>query len=207
MPRSSESAESARTPRKRAVRKRATRKSVVEAPVRKSTRRIEEAPPKREVAAPAPEIREPERKAPTPIASRKAGARQRQKQLIIAAVVLVLGVGGSAMIGMTDQGQIDIQRTMEERNTRIKNNTATEDDVSGSSQIVPVQNTRTAEQIRRVAVGIGDIAPAPPPPPQPVATSSSSTASSTVMTASSTDEVISEESEVNEPEQVEEPTS
>ena len=130
----------------------------------------------------------PERKAPTPIASGKELKKKRRKQLLTAFVVLVIGIGTSAAVGSVDKGQIDVQRTIQERNERIRTNTTDERDVNTQWVEVPVQNTDGNP--KGGLVGAGKSAP-PSPAPTPVV--ASTTAASTEQTDSTTDSTSTEE--------------
>lgn len=198
------------TPRRRATRQRATRKSVAaEAPRRRSPRKVAGASPvkKRTVTAPEPEVRAPERvtdekrKAPTPLAASKVSAARRKKVLMVAIGVLVVGVGASAAVGLTDSGQIDVQQTIEARNERVRSNTATEDDLIGGTVNVPVQSTSQKPDGGLRGLGTGGASPKPAPKPEPTATStatsSEAVATSTNAVVTSSEAVSTEESRVS----------
>lgn len=136
------------------------------------------------------------RKAPTGISNEKALERRKQTRLIIVGVLVAIGVGSSAAVGLTDEGEIDVLRTIEARNERIRNNQATEQDVLTTTFEVPVQNTNE----RKVDGGLkgrgtGGVAPVLPP-----AETASTTASSTDMTASSTEQTASSNDEMTDEE-------
>lgn len=209
MPRSSDELEtSVTTPRKRAVRKRApatrarTTASDREQVPRKKTE-IEEAPSQRVRSADFDEPKIEKRKAPTSFAGAKAAAINKKKHIVVATILIALGVGSSAMVGFTDEGQIDVQKTIEERNERIRNNQADERDLSGSLVEVPVQNTnaqRADGGLIGRGVGSGTTAPAPPVATS-TATSSAESATSTEAVATSTEAAIeSDEEQVTEEE-------
>lgn len=176
-----------RVPRKRAAssrasvapRKRAVRKSVQKPEFEE---RVE-----REVVE-----EEVERKAPTPLKARKTASRTKRNQFVIVGVIIMLGVGASAVVGYTDRGQIDVNKTIEARNERIRAGGGTPDDVT--TEVIPVQNTNNTGKadggLRGRGVGSKTITP-------PVETSTS-TATSTDATASSTDAVASSTEAVNE---------
>ena len=187
------SAEEKETTR-RTPRKRATRKSVAEKKTaQKSVRKV--APKKKLVEAPAPERREPEvseteRKAPTTVSTAKVRKKQLQQRAIVVGVLIVIGVGASAVVGLTDAGQINVSQVIKERNERIKNNTATESDLAGGGGIVsvPVQQKLA---FNPTEVGLGDVEP-PAPEPTEIASSTSST---TAATATSTEAVSASSTE------------
>lgn len=179
---SEEQNSSTRTPRRRegvSPRKRATRKKL-----------DDEVVVKRKVPAPKPEIVEPTetRKAPTPFSLDKAIRRKKNKRLTITLGILFLGVGASAAVGFTDMDTIDVQRTIEERNLRIRNNNANENDVIISNVELPVQNTNTSQKADGGLKGRGTGGtPSAATLPESI---SSSTASTTDEVSSSTEESI-----------------
>ena len=126
-----------------------------------------------------------DRKAPTPLAEGQAVQQRRKKQTIVIVLTVVLGIGISALVGYTDNGQIDVQKTIEDRNERIRTNNPNEHDVMTSTLEVPVQNTNNAGKADGGFIGQG----APASTPQPVV--ASSTATSSDQTASSTETVAS----------------
>lgn len=77
------------------------------------------------------------RKAPTSISAERATKKNGRRQLIVVAVLLVLGVGSSAAVGFTDKGGIDINQLIAERNRKIESGELHE-------SIIPVQNTNQA---------------------------------------------------------------
>lgn len=79
-----------------------------------------EVKPKRTRSKTKTVVKEPEvvRKAPTPIAEIKREKRFARKHAIVIGVLMVIGVGSSAAIGLTDKGQIDIVNIIEERNKK-----------------------------------------------------------------------------------------
>jgi len=180
---------SSRTRATRAPRKRATRKTAVrrEAPPSEVKKPVERVQPKVESSEQAA------RKAPTAIASSKAARKRKKKQNLVVAVMILAGIGASAAVGYTDKGQIDIQKTMEERNERIRNNTLNETDNGTQNVIVPVQNT--SKKPDGGLRGSGIVEPPKAPEPEVASTTATSTdemASSTDEVASSTDEVVEE---------------
>jgi hypothetical protein len=192
-------------PKKRAVRKRTPRRTASKdtpqkAAVKKAVRRRA---PRKRVVAPAPEITKPDptvaettaRKAPTPIAARKASSRARKKQFIVASIIFLTGVGASAAVGFTDQGTIDVNEMIEARNERLRSGQMSESDTQ--RVIVPVQNT-SIEQLPNgglVGLGVGAEPPAPAPEPEPEVSTSTATSSEAVATST---ESVSEETELDE---------
>jgi hypothetical protein len=142
-----------------------------------------------------------ERKAPTSFARRRAGLmRKRRQQLIVAGFILV-GVGASAAVGLTDKGEIDIDATIEARNERIRSNTASEEDMLKSNVELPVQNTTKHTSATLRGRGTGATTPKPKPPVvagTSTASTTDATASSTAQTASSTEEVVEDVADENE---------
>ena len=76
----------------------------------------------------------PERKAPTPIAATKAATKSSRRQAAVVGVLILLGVGASAIVGFTDKGPINVEKTIADRNDRISRG-----EIQG--EVVPVQNT------------------------------------------------------------------
>lgn len=184
---------------KKSTTRRVRAKRISPASRERAARGAKSAVTKRKVVAPKPEIRIPDtndnRKAPTPFAASKKARRLKQKRNIIVVLVMVAGVAASAAVGLIDEGQINVQKTVEARNERIRNNTQDERDTLNSSLEVPVQNTSKEPEGGLKGLGVG--ANPPPPPPEPEV--SSSTATSSDETASSTDKVSDDiESEVEE---------
>jgi hypothetical protein len=64
------------------------------------------------------EEKQPARRAPTPIASEKREKRFVRKHTIVVAVLVFLGIGSSAIVGLTDKGQIDVVTIIDERNKK-----------------------------------------------------------------------------------------
>lgn len=172
-------------PRKRATRKKLDEVEVVERviPVRK--------PKVKPVIAPIEG-----RKAPTPFSLNKAIKKKKNQRFVITLAILLVGVGSSAVVGFTDNDTIDVQRTIEERNTRIRNNNANENDTIISNVELPVQDTNTSQKADGglKGRGTGGTPPVVVPPPAEVSTS---TASSTDETASSSEEAIEDSAEEN----------
>lgn len=206
MPRSADELDNSedRTSRRRAAASRVTaRRGVARSTNRRVTRaraitKPEVVEEERSVPPVSEDAGSVSRKAPTGISDEKALERRRQTRLIIIGVLVAIGVGASAAVGFTDEGEIDVLKTIEARNERIRNNQATEQDVLTTTIEVPVQNTNE----RKVDGGLkgrGTGGAAPEPPEEVASTTASSTdvtASSTDATASSTDAVIEEEEEV-----------
>lgn len=149
-----------RAPRKRAVRKRAASNETEQRKVAVPT------PPPEKIETTS------ERKAPTNFSATRTSRKQNRRQLIVVAVLLAIGVGASAAVGVTDVGQIDVQQTIESRNERIKSDQATEQDKAEGGIVVPVQNR--SKKPDGGLVGLGNLNP----PPE-VATSTEAVATST----------------------------
>ncbi|MCA9360355.1 hypothetical protein KC730_00515, partial [Candidatus Kaiserbacteria bacterium] len=150
----------------------------------------------RAVETPKPKVVTPDpvegRKAPTPFALKKKILTKQRKRTIVVAFIMFLGIGASAAVGMTDGGRVDVTKTIEARNERIRNNTPEETDTLGSTVEVPVQDTTANKVPGSNLRGAGKIAPKPVPVPEVV----SSTASSSDVTASSTETGVDEEAEL-----------
>lgn len=183
------SADEQDSPRRRTSRRRAsTTREERETREPRVSRRVA----RREVVAPKPEIDTSvvveSRKAPTPIAGMKEGRFQRKKMLMVTLAIILLGVGASAAVGLSDAGRIDVQQTIEARNERIRNNQANEQDMIFSTIEIPVQDTDSAGKVDGglLAVGTGeqtaDVV---------VIETASTSATSTNVTASSTEVVAS----------------
>ena len=200
-----------RTPRKRAVRKRTMREvSSVDStgpPRRRAPRSSSSDPPRKPVrkveedTSSAEPRAAPERKAPTTLQSKRQATRRRRLQWVVVFLVMAVGVASSAAIGYTDEGQIDVEATIEARNERIRNNVPNENDIIVTSIEVPVQNTPVIDGvIPNPPKGLGIGGPeTPPPPPEPATTTATTTdgaASSTDETATSTDEQSEPETEL-----------
>jgi hypothetical protein len=56
------------------------------------------------------------RKAPTPLAAEKSERRFTRKHTIVIVFFILLGVGSSALLGLTDPGHIDVTSLIDERN-------------------------------------------------------------------------------------------
>ncbi|MEN9920490.1 MAG: hypothetical protein RL538_383 [Candidatus Parcubacteria bacterium] len=122
-------------------------------------------------------IEEPvvKRKAPTPIASEKKKAKTGRRQLIVITLMILVGVGASAAIGLTDKGTINVEETIAWRNEQ-------ERAAGRESSIIPVQNTPQVPDGGLIGMGIGG-------PIEGTGSSTPATASSTPATASSTEPV------------------
>ena len=108
------------------------------------------------------------------------------------AILISIGIGSSAAVGVTDEGQINVQQAIEDRNERIRTNTQDERDVLTSTVEVPVQNSiRSKPQGGLWGRSPDDPARQEVVTPEP--DTGTSTASTTEATASSTDEVIENE--------------
>ena len=128
------------------------------------------------------------RKAPTSLDSSSQSSRKSYKIIYIPALILVLGLGISAFIGFSDEGQINIVGVINDRNTKVSAGEAVEGE-SGTSQIVPVQNNGNGLPDGGL-VGAGT-----PPPPAPVEEVASTTldGSDATSTEPVAEEVPSEE--------------
>lgn len=128
------------------------------------------------------------RKAPTKFAAEKARKKTRRNQYIVIGLLIMVGVGASAAVGLSDSeaGQINVAQTIRERNERMANLV----DVNGPTIVVP-----TPSQVPDGGlIGLRPADPAQSPEPSAAtstagvasSTIASSTASSTATTATST---------------------
>lgn len=136
-----------------------------------------------------------ERKAPTALASAQAIRQRRKKQTIVIGVLLVVGIIASAIVGYTDKGQIDVQKTIEARNERIRTNTTDSRDVNTSMVEVPVQNTNTTGMADGGFVGYGESVETPKPADEVASTTASSTEETVPSTEAEADEEVVTESD------------
>ena len=168
-----------RTPRRRAVRRRAGDEIKTDSlPKRVS--------PVKEEKKSVSKLDGSERKAPTMIAGKLAQQKRRKKQMLIAGTFLVIGVAASAAVGRVDQGWIDVEQTIEDRNERIRTNNTDEQDLIRSNIVVPVQDTKVNQKVDGGLVGKG----APKKIIKPPVVVSTSTATSSDKIATSTSEII-----------------
>lgn len=112
------------------------------------------------------------RKAPTTLGQKRAAKSPARRHAVVIGLLLIIGVGGSAAIGFSDPGEIDVVKTITERNEQAKNSD------TPNPIMVPVQSTTQEPDGGLVGLGIGG------PEAQPATTSSS-----TETTASSTEPV------------------
>lgn len=180
-----------RAPRKRVARP-ATTVSVVDKPPRKRAvrKKVENVSPEKSTDQPvvvAPvkkasgssDTPVKERKAPTTFAVHQGQLKNRRKQILIASTILLIGVGASAGVGLTGEGRIDVQQTIEERNERLRTEGGTINEQTGeTTQVeVPVQNptTRSASTLK----SRGSSGQKTPVEVAPTATTTTDTATST----------------------------
>lgn len=109
MPRKADEFEVLEKP-KRAPRKRAP-KPVAESSIEK---------PKRTRTTKKEEVVEQPRRAPTALKEVSQKRSNSKKHLIVVGVLLVIGIGSSAIVGLTDKGQIDVVTMIEERNRKAE---------------------------------------------------------------------------------------
>lgn len=127
--------------KKRAPTKRARSTSVGE------SEKPKRAPRKKAVIEAPSEITS--RKAPTPLAQTRSKKQTTRKQIGIIAALLILGIGGSAAVGLTDKGQIDVGKTIADRNTQAIGD-------NPNAIMVPVQSTTQEPDGGLIGLGIGD---------------------------------------------------
>jgi len=123
------------------------------------------------------------RKAPTKFAAKQAGQKSRRNQYVVIGLLLAIGIGSSAAVGMsdTDAGQINVAQTIKERNERMANLV----DVDGPTFVAPTPTP--SQQIDGGLTGLRAADPSATPvvPPAPLA-GATSTASSTVASSTAT---------------------
>jgi hypothetical protein len=101
---------------------------VLEKPKRAPRKRVakpvddtEEVKPKRTRKAVKKDVEEvPERKAPTVLKEEKKKSKFLNTPVIVVGVLLILGIGSSAAVGLTDKGQIDVVTMINERNKKAE---------------------------------------------------------------------------------------
>ncbi len=125
---------------KRAPAKRARSTSVVDAPKPKR------APRKKVVTATSSVT--VGRKAPTPLAQTRTKKQTIRKHVGIVAVLLILGIGGSALVGFSDKGQIDVGKTIADRNAQAIGD-------NPNAIMIPVQSTTQEPDGGLIGLGIG----------------------------------------------------
>lgn len=125
------------------------------------------------------------RKAPTPVATDRSNKRATSQRVAVGVSVFVVFLGISAVIGMSDAGQISVESTITER----KQSASPEEKARIES--IPVQQSQNA-------LPNGGLLPSgvpvnvPAPEPESVASSTEPSATSTEPVASSTDAVSAE---------------
>ena len=112
-----------------------------------------------------------DRKAPTPIAATKESTKTLRRQTMVFGVLILIGVSASAIVGFTDKGPINVEKTIAERNDRISRG-----EIQG--EVVPVQNTPQVPNGGMVGLGTGGS--------ENVASSTATTASTTSPSNAST---------------------
>ena len=116
-----------------------------------------------------------DRKAPTPIAATKESTKTLRRQTMVFGVLILLGVSASAIVGFTDKGPINVEKTIAERNDRISRG-----EIQG--EVVPVQNTPQVPNGGMVGLGTGGS--------ENVASSTAATASTTSPSNASTTSTV-----------------
>ncbi len=89
--------------------------------VAKSVTAFDEVKPKRtrKVAKKVSE-EAPERKAPTTLKEHAPSSTPSRTPMIVVGVLILVGIGSSAAVGLTDKGQIDVVTMIEERNRKAE---------------------------------------------------------------------------------------
>ena len=129
------------------------------------------------------------RKAPTKFAEAQATQRSKRNQYIVIGLLIVVGIGSSAAVGLSDSeaGQINVTQTIQERNERMANLV----DVNGPTVVVPIPS----QQADGGLIGLRRADPTPAPA---AATSTATTTPPTTATSSatSTDSAVVAEGEL-----------
>ena len=159
-----------RTPRKRVPKtvsdEAGTPAPVKRAPAKRASKKVVE-----EQEVPEKEVKSV-RKAPTPIADSKVSKRKNRKQFIVIATMIVIGVGASAAVGMTDKGTIDVNGIIAWRNEEARS-------AGNNGAIVAEQSTTQLPDGGLIGMGIGGPIGGEASSTPPVASSTPPTASST----------------------------
>jgi hypothetical protein len=119
------------------------------------------------------------RKAPTKFSAEEASKRSKRNQMIVIGVLLLLGVGSSAVVGFTDEGQINVTQTIKDRNERMANLV----DVDDSVVIAPTPSRLPDGGLTGLRPSVPQVKPVVPPPQ---ASSTATTTANLSDTASST---------------------
>jgi hypothetical protein len=202
---------------KRATTKRLSSTTEKNAPVKRVRKSaVKKAVPKKSADGPnetteddirleAVEVSNNSRKAPTTFSAQKTAQKRFRINVIVVGIILLFGVGSSAVVGFTDEGQINVNEVIEARNERVRNNQTDGRDVVANTVNVPVQNTNNSNQVDGGLVGLGDSTITVPTdisstasttPASEVASTSEAVASSTEAEVSDTDPEQNLESEV-----------
>lgn len=112
------------------------------------------------------------RRAPTPIASDKVSKKKSRRQLIVIVGMIVIGVGASAAVGMTDKGTIDVQGVIAWRNEQARS-------TGNEGAIVSEQNSPQLPDGGLIGMGIGGPIGEASSTPGAAASTTPTTASST----------------------------
>lgn len=186
-------ATSSETEAPRKVRRAAPRKRTVEdvsdssaVEVAAERRPVRRKAPARKVSAAAPETVTGPSLSPAPDASvpRQSRLRRNRGVSIVVTLLLVVGIGISAALGLSDRGEIDVTGRMNEQ-LQLQANISG-DGSDGSSYTVPVQNTQVVDVPNGGLRGRG-IGSEPTPPPAPTVEAATTTE------ATSTSDVVVEE--------------
>jgi hypothetical protein len=130
------------------------------------------------------------RKAPTKFAQEHATKKSKRNQYIVIAFLIIIGVGSSAAVGLSDSGagQINVTQTIKERNERMANLV----DVDGPTVVAPTPS----QQPDGGLIGLRPAAPAPAPAPATTTATSTATTTTATSTATSTDSSQTEDEAV-----------
>lgn len=89
------------------------------------------------------------RKAPTPLAQTRTKKQATRNQIIVVVILLILGIGGSAIVGFSDKGQIDVGKAIADRNAQAIGD-------NPNAILIPVQSTTQEPDGGLIGLGIGD---------------------------------------------------
>jgi len=138
--------------------------------------------PVRRVVAPAPVTEAPPSTSVSEVTPKRRLRGGRRMQWIVVLALLLFGIGGSVLIGISDKGKIDVAARIQQQNQTAADQAR---DSGGMAQTIPVQNT-PVNVPNGGLIPAGAAAPAPVPVPEPVATATATTTGN----ATSTDTAV-----------------
>jgi len=102
------------------------------------------------------------RKAPTTFADQAKQIKTKRIQYAVVTFLLVVGIGASAAVGVTDAGRIDVARTIQERNERMA--TMVDVDAPVTAVAAPAVNTGRAGEPDGGLIGLQPVVTTPATP-------------------------------------------